>query len=266
MRRMIADQECGIVIGTMASPVSRRSTVALLGGGALWAQGVAREPTARKQNVVLTCGDTQHDAERSLTSLAQQLESRHGMRCNILAASSPRDLPGLDALEDAHVAVMFLDGLTLPRDQMAAIRGYVEADKPIVALRATVRAFSNWPEFGPQVLGAAFQYDYGAESSTNVTLVPQAVSHGALKGLPQEFHCRSSLYQLGALGTGTTPLLMGTSTGQSDRATRTPNPVAWTRTQKGARIFATTLGHPEDFQILAYRLLLVNGIGWALAR
>lgn len=209
------------------------------------------------------CGDTQHDAERSLTNLAQELESKQRVRCNILSASSPKDLPGLDALEDAHVAVMFLDGLLLPRDQMSAIRAYVEANKPIVALRATVRAFQGWPEFGLQVLGAGFERDSGNDAGTDVAVVPHAASHAVVKGLPQEFHCRSSLYQVSSLANGVTPLIMGKAAGQAGSAA---SPVAWVRTHKNAKIFCTTLGHPEDFQILAYRLLVVNGINWALGR
>ena len=45
-----------------------------------------------------------------------------------------------------------------------------------------------------------------------------------------------------------------------------PQPVAWAKTYKGARVFFTTLGHPEDFQLEAVRRLLINGIYWALGR
>jgi len=45
--------------------------------------------------------------------------------------------------------------------------------------------------------------------------------------------------------------------------------VAWTKTFTGssgkpARVFFTTLGHPQDFENEAMRRLLINGIFWAL--
>jgi type 1 glutamine amidotransferase len=32
------------------------------------------------------------------------------------------------------------------------------------------------------------------------------------------------------------------------------------------RIFSTSLGHPDDFKIPEFRLLLVNSIAWALKK
>jgi type 1 glutamine amidotransferase len=215
---------------------------------------------------MLLSGGTDDDTERSLTSLAQELESKHGMRCKLLTAYGSNDLPVVDALDDANVVLMYLRGLKLPPDQIGAIRAYVNSNKPVVALRTSLNAFENWPEFGPEVLGAQLHYDYGPESKTEVAVIPKAASHAAVKGLPNQFACRSSLYHVLPLSSSTTPLLMGTSTGSSDRTERVPNPVAWTRNFKGSRIFYTSLGHPEDFRLTEFRTLLGNGIRWALRR
>ena len=41
-------------------------------------------------------------------------------------------------------------------------------------------------------------------------------------------------------------------------------PVTWTNTHiGGGRVFYTSLGHPDDFQMPAFRDLLLNGIRWA---
>ena len=42
-----------------------------------------------------------------------------------------------------------------------------------------------------------------------------------------------------------------------------PEPVAWTNTYKGGRIFYTSLGHPDDFQTRHFDRLLMNAILWA---
>jgi type 1 glutamine amidotransferase len=43
-------------------------------------------------------------------------------------------------------------------------------------------------------------------------------------------------------------------------------PVAWTNTYKGGRIFYTSLGAPDDFKSPQFRRLLVNGVMWGLDR
>ncbi len=41
-------------------------------------------------------------------------------------------------------------------------------------------------------------------------------------------------------------------------------PVTWTNTHiGGGRVFYTSLGHPDDFQVPAFRRLLLNGVYWA---
>jgi type 1 glutamine amidotransferase len=43
------------------------------------------------------------------------------------------------------------------------------------------------------------------------------------------------------------------------------NPVAWTwKTAAGGKVFTTTLGHPEDFEVESVQRLVINGIHWAL--
>jgi type 1 glutamine amidotransferase len=69
-----------------------------------------------------------------------------------------------------------------------------------------------------------------------------------------------SLYKVSPLETNTTPLLIGTIPDQPSE------PVAWTHTYgpNKAKIFYTSLGHPDDFQNPEFRRLLCNAIGWAL--
>ncbi|HZH36018.1 MAG TPA: hypothetical protein VEX65_02015, partial [Flavisolibacter sp.] len=44
-------------------------------------------------------------------------------------------------------------------------------------------------------------------------------------------------------------------------------PVAWTwQNGWGARVFTTTLGHPEDFNQEPFQRLVINGIHWALGK
>jgi hypothetical protein len=71
-----------------------------------------------------------------------------------------------------------------------------------------------------------------------------------------------SLYKVSPLEKGTAPLLIGAITGEPSE------PVAWTHTYgaKQARVFYTSLGHPDDFKNAEFRRLLLNGVAWAIAK
>jgi type 1 glutamine amidotransferase len=245
---------------------TRRETLQLLLAGMAQAQGVVRERPPRKPYVVFLSGETEYNSEATLPRIAQELESKHGMRCTVVVASGKADLPGLEALEDADLAVAYLSSLALPASQLNQIKAYLDAGKPLVGLRTSIQAFDNWKEFGEQVLGAPWRYDYGSTSSTDVKVIPEAAGYSILRGVASEFHCRSWLYHVLPLPTSVSPLLVGVSVGESKRPDRVPNPVAWTKTYKGGRVFYTSLGHPEDFQVEPFRKLLVNAIYWALGK
>jgi type 1 glutamine amidotransferase len=234
--------------------------------GAAFAQGVPKEPRARKPYVVLASGESEYKSENTLAGLAQELESKFGMRCNLLVSSGSSDLPGLEALEDAAVAVFFLRQLALPADQLHHIKAYLDSKKPLVALRTTTQGFGNWKEFGEQVLGASWRRHYGEESTTDVRVIPDQARHPILAGVAREFSCRSPLVHVLPLSGGVKPLLTGTSKGPSPEPNRVENPVAWTTSYKGGRVFYTSLGHPDDFQVEAFRKLLINGVHWAMDR
>ena len=96
---------------------------------------------------------------------------------------------------------------------------------------------------------------------TTITLAPEAGRHPILEGVRvNALVGNGSLYKVSPLATGTVPLLIGTIPGQS------PEPIAWTHEYgpKRARVFYTSLGHPDDFQNSDFRRLLINAIGWAV--
>ncbi len=107
-------------------------------------------------------------------------------------------------------------------------------------------------------------------SIPDVTIPPANAAHPILRGITP-FHAQSWLYHVAPLnGDNNTVLLNGTSV-NSERQNRKDEfpltqPVAWTRSYKGARVFFTTLGHPKDFEQESMRRLLINGIYWALGR
>ena len=234
--------------------------------------------------VVFVTGDHEYSGEVTLPVLARELEQRYALRTRVLCAhpdqNAEENIPGLEALADADLAVFYLRWRRLPDDQLAHIERYLKAGRPVVGFRTTSHAFNfpaghpqaRWNAFGEFAFGAPPGWGnghthYGHEASTDVCIAVGAEQHPILTGVAREFHVRSWLYHVLPKYPlpGATRLLMGRAVSPNKPAE--DNPVAWThRTAEGGRAFFTTLGHPEDFGVEAFQRLVVNGFHWALGR
>jgi type 1 glutamine amidotransferase len=212
---------------------------------------------AKKPNIVLVAGEYEYFSTNSLPALKKYLESDYPLQCVYLKRKDEQ-IPGLAALETADLAIFFIRRMTLPEEELAQVKKYVDSGKPLIALRTSSHAFENWKEFDPQVLGGNYKGHHGNDAVATARIVPEAASHPILKNVAKEFVTGGSLYKTSPLANDTTRLLMGSVTNQP------PEPIAWTRNHKGARIFYTSLGHPKDFENSAFRQMLVNAIYWAL--
>src|SRR6202167_6013667 len=86
------------------------------------------------KNVVLISGDEEYRSEEALPQLAKILARHHGFKCTVLFAIDPKDntinpnkndnIPGLEALRSADLAVFFLRFRNLPDDQMKEVADY----------------------------------------------------------------------------------------------------------------------------------------------
>jgi hypothetical protein len=187
-----------------------------------------------------------------------------------------QELPGIDILRDADVAIISIWRRTLPPEQLAVLKEYIAAGKPIVGIRAASHAFitrdgttpegrESWPTFDRDVLGCHYEghhANYAKEGlpPTWVWVIPEAQSNPLVAGIEtSEFTVPSWLYKVLPLSEGAEPLLMGRV------ADRQPQePVAWTYHRKdGGRTFYTSLGSPDDFALPQYRRLLRNAVYWA---
>ena len=119
---------------------------------------------------------------------------------------------------------------------------------------------AEWPAFDPEVLGGNYHGHYGAGPVTKIQAAPNATGDPLLTGVNvEQLAGHGSLYRCGPLKADARPLLFGSVPGEP------AEPVAWTRTfgPKRARIFYTSLGHPDDFADPQFRRLLLNAILWA---
>ncbi|GGD54670.1 hypothetical protein GCM10011514_18540 [Emticicia aquatilis] len=242
---------------------------------------------AKKQPlVVFVTGDHEYSGEFTLPLIAAELEKNYGFRTKVLKSypnqNAEKDIPGLEALQEADLAVFYLRWRQLPPDQLEHIEKYLKSGKPVMGFRTTTHAFNfpkgdaseRWNAFGEFALnappgwgGKAAHTHYGHESSTDVSVIEAAKKHPILTGVAPNFHVRSWLYRVlpDYPTKGSEWLLMGKAVNPDKAAIE--NPVAWTGTNSfGAKVFTTTMGHPEDFQVESFQRLIINAIHWELGK
>lgn len=242
------------------------------------------QPENNKQPlVVFVVGDHEYSSELTMPLFAKALERDYNIRVQVLKAfpdhNAEENIPGLEILEKADLAVFYLRWRRLPSDQVKHIENYLKSGKPVLGFRTTTHAF-NYPEghelekwnFGKLAFNAPPGWEkeghthYGHESTTDVTIIPEAAEHPVLTGVDQSFHAKSWLYTVlpDYPLKGSTWLLMGKSINPDDPAA-IDHPVAWVgKNSYGGNFFMTTLGHPEDFQEEGMQRLVINAVHWTL--
>jgi type 1 glutamine amidotransferase len=254
-------------------------------------------------HIVFVTGDEEYRSEESMPMIARILKRDYGFDVTVRYALDDRgiidpnnltNIPGLAALEDADLMVLYTRFRALPDSQLQYILDFAESGKPMVGFRTATHAFryeddsthaylnEEWPQkvFGQHWITHHGHFDDGANPLTNVQYIAGQQDHPVLRGV-EPFQAYSWLYHVdgGAyrLYGDSRPLLEGTAIksghAQNNRLDEFPltNPVAWTKTYTGtsgvpARVFFTTLGHPYDFREEPMRKLALNGILWALGR
>jgi type 1 glutamine amidotransferase len=164
------------------------------------------------KHIVLVSGDEEYRSEEALPQLGKILAKRHGFRCTVLFAIGadgtidPRksNIPGLEALKDADLMVIFTRFRDLPDEQMKHIVDYVNSGRPIVGMRTATHAFNipagktygkysynngkDWPQgFGRQILGETWISHHGdhGSQSTRGLIPPEAREHPILRGIKE---------------------------------------------------------------------------------
>lgn len=272
-----------------------------------WLEFPGGDGVGKGKHVVLVSGDEEYRSEEALPQLAKILSTHHGFKCSVLFAIDPKtgtidpnvnnNIPGLEKLATADLAVFALRFRNLPDDQMKHVADYIESGKPMVGLRTATHAFNGMKGtyakyntggtkgyeggFGKQVLGETWVAHHGAhgrEGCRGIVAEGQE-KNPILKGIDAgSIFATSDVYTVKLpLPGDCTPLVMGevTETLKPDskavagKKNSPMMPVAWTKTYRGesgktSRVFTTTMGAATDLEFEGTRRLIVNGGLWAL--
>ncbi len=253
------------------------------------------------KHIVLIAGDQEYRSEEALPQLARILSTRHGFKCTVLYCINPKDgtidpdqpnIPGLEALDNADLMIIFMRWLDLPDDQLKHIVRYVESGRPIIGMRTATHSFKlsasqdyqryTWDSkewdggFGRQVLGETWVAHHGrhGKQSTRGIIAKGQENHPILRGIQDgEIWCPTDVYKVHIpLPGDSQPLILGQvleGMQPNDKPVAGPQndpmmPVAWVKTYKGARVFNTTMGSSQDLLNEPLRRLLVNACYWAV--
>jgi len=236
----------------------------------------------KRPRILFIIAENEYDADKTLPEFARRLQTKYNFSCEF-ALGIPKtritkernNITGLEALPSADLAVVYVRRRALPVEQMKYLRDYIKSGKPLIGLRTASHAFAphdelepgfvDWREFDRDVLGGNYHGHHNNKAKdgpkTYVWVKPEMKSHPILNSVPSgEFYVQSWLYKTLPLTKTTSVLMMGRV---EDR--KPHEPVAWTNRHIGSgRVFYTSLGHPDDFKMPAFRRLLINAIFWAL--
>ncbi len=288
---------------TMLSALCTFAACAFGAGADPWVVYDGFDGPGKGKRIVLVSGDEEYRSEEALAQLGKILAKRHGFTCTVLFGMdaedgtinpvNTRNIPGLEALENADLMIIATRFRDLPDEQMRHIVAYVEAGKPIIGLRTATHAFNfqtsttyarysfnskEWDGgFGRQILGETWINHHGhhGKESTRGVIAKGQEGHPIVRGC-EDIWGPTDVYTVRLpLPGDSVPLVMGqVLEGMQPGDAPVKNqkndplmPIAWIKTYKGAkgnagRVFTTTMGASTDLASEGLRRLLVNASYW----
>ncbi|MGK0186156.1 MAG: hypothetical protein ACI9R3_001939 [Verrucomicrobiales bacterium] len=252
------------------------------------------------KHIVFLSGDHEYRSEETLPALARILAKHHGFKCTVLFNIDAKsgeivpgnsNSPGMEALDGADLAVVFLRFQNFPAEQMKHFEAYLNRGGPVIGLRTATHAFKipaggefkkySWDYkgedylsgFGHQVLGQSWVGHYGKnhQQSTRIDIVEGKASHPILRGV-KDIWVQAGGYvgkpTDGDILTMAQPLNGMKPDSPADPGKK-PMPSEWTRSYKSAsgkegRVVTSLYGASEDLLNEGYRRTLVNASLWAI--
>lgn len=226
-----------------------------------------------RRRVALVIGENEYQTWETLPEFAKNELEPRGFECSYVLAppKGGNDFGNYGVIRDADLLLISVRRRTPQTAMLDAVRDHITAGKPVVGIRTASHAFdakapdehhAAWPTFDRDVFGGDYRGHFNnkppAAPPTMIRSLPEAAKHPVMTGIGQaKFEAVSTLYKNPNPASHITPLMTGEVEAQT-------HPVAWVNTAHNRRVFYTSLGHPADFEIPAFRRLLLNGILWAL--
>ena len=104
-------------------------------------------PQDSRPHVVFVVGEGEYRSEVTMPALAERLEDTWGWRTTVLLdqelhTGDTNHVPGLEALDEADLVVLYLRFRQWPRADLEALTAYVDGGGALVGFRTSTHAFS----------------------------------------------------------------------------------------------------------------------------
>ena len=223
----------------------------------------------KRPHVAVVMAEDEYELNKTLPVFAREHLGKAFRYSFVHSSATDRnDIPGLEVLSEADVAIFGVRRRVLPTEQMKYVKKFEKAGKPIIGLRTSSHAFSlrkgqppegyvDWPSFDADIFGGNYHGHHGNKLVSTVRIDrPQHFLLSSIKSEP--FQQGGSLYKTSPLKDGTTVLMTGILEGQPEE------PVTWIFKRKnGGKSFYSSLGHKDDFVNPKFVQLLLNAVHWA---
>ena len=223
--------------------------------------GVAHQPTGPLR-VCLLADSTPARSDHSLAALKAALkaiwnECLAGHTADYTWAFCTADhcVRGFETLDRCDCLIL-LGPATIAGQPLEQIDRFCRQGGAIVGLRAMGGVFQDGSVLRTKLFGVDCEDCYDQRVLRIVRAA--AADHPVLDGV-DDFVAPVALYRQCRLVPDASILL--TAAAADGR-----QPVAWVRLHQGARVFCTSLGRDDDFQVAAFRRLLGNALCWTTRR
>lgn len=266
-----------------------------------WVVYEGRSGPGQGKHIVLLAGDEEYRSEEGLPQLGKILSQRHGFKCTVLFSTNPQTgeidpneqthVPGMHLLDTADLVICQFRFRELPDADMKHFVDYLQAGKPLVAIRTATHAFQytrnktspyahwdwrskDWPGgFGQQLLGDTWVNHHGihGQESTRGLIDGTHAHHPVLRGV-KDLWGPTDVYGIVRLQPTDAVLVHGLTL-RGMKPDSPPNfdkslmPLVWTRDYrwengKTTRTLTSTLGAAIDLECEDLRRLFVNACYW----
>lgn len=196
----------------------------------------------KRPHVAIVVAEEGYNTAQTLPDFANRYLGDFRVSYVFGSATEPNSIPGLEVLDEADAVILSVRRKVLKPDQMAIVKRFVAAKKPVIGIRTASHAFAlrpdaktpegyeAWPTFDVDVFGAKYVGHADSKSKAKIFVRDTVFRERA-----------GGLYHFESLSPQAKVLWRGVQDGRED-------PVAWEFTRAdGGRSFYTSLGEEADF-------------------
>jgi hypothetical protein len=228
----------------------------------------AAAPPPRSSAILIYSGTTgyRHESIPAAIEAVTEIARQRGL--SVVASEDPAVFSA-DSLRRFR-AIVLLSCTTDPKnpasewlvgERRTALQQFVRRGGGIVAIHAAADSHYNWPWYG-ELIGAHFARHPHGTPTGEVRVVDR--SHPAVAGLALTLRRTDEWYYFDDYDP-TSHLLATVDPASIGEKDVNPNPMSWTRTVDGGRVFYTAMGHTkESYSDPWFLRHIADGLDWVL--